>query len=386
MVKFFKRLIIGLVVFYALLYLTGNWFIVTAFMNTYMIGNTTANINDKDAFESRTIDNGVAQPWNISSLYGTKKIPEKHVRDFEEMNSAAYLLIKDDSIIHEEYWDNYSATSQTNSFSMAKSVVAALIGTAIQDGKIKNVNQPVGDFIPSYKEGDKSKITIEHVLTMSSGLSFEENYHNPFAYSAEAYYGDEVTELTLSHDVVEEPGRKFNYLSGNTQLLGMIVAKAYGITLSEATSEKLWKPLGASQPAYWSLDHKDGVEKAFCCIHSNARDYARMGKLYLDSGKANGVQLIPKEYIKASITPANVEFETDELTRYGYQWWLMPNYKGYDIFMMKGHMGQHVICIPEERIIIVRLGDKKEHVGPNKSHSIETKRYIDVALEMLGLE
>jgi CubicO group peptidase (beta-lactamase class C family) len=267
---------------------------------------------------------------------------------------------------------------------MAKSIVSMLIGIAIDEGKIRSVDQLVGDFIPTFKDGKKANITIKHMLTMSSGMGYEESYKSPFSYTAESYYGRHLEKLTLEYDAVEEPGKTYNYLSGNTQILGMILEKSYGKNISELTSEKLWKPMGASQDALWSLDVEDGMEKGFCCYHSNARDFARFGKLFLDSGKFNGIQLISKKYVQESITPADLIYPAkDEHTKYGYQWWLMPNYKGHNIFMMKGHLGQHVICLPKENMIIVRLGNKSEHIIPGR-HSPETYRYIDVALEMYG--
>ena len=207
----------------------------------------------------------------------------------------AYLIIKDDSIRFERYWDNYSDTSYSNSFSMAKSIVSILTGIAIHDGKIKSITQHVSDFIPSFKEGMDSLLEIKELLTMSSGIDFEESYTSPIAYPAEAYYGDDLMKVTLKYNVVTKPGLRFKYLSGNTTLLGYIVSVATGKKLSDYASEKLWQQVGAEHPAYWSTDHDNGMEKAYCCFNSDARDFARIGQLYLDSGRWEGKQIVPEE-------------------------------------------------------------------------------------------
>ena len=152
------------------------------------------------------------------------------------------LIIHHDSIVFEKYWGEFNDKSCTNSFSIAKTVTSILVGCAIADGSIKSLDQPVGDFLPEYKEGDFSKITVRHLLTMSSGIAFDEDYADPCAYPAEAYYGSDLRSLTLGYTTVtEEPGKTFRYLSGNTQVLGFVLAKATGKTLSDYASEKLWQ-------------------------------------------------------------------------------------------------------------------------------------------------
>ena len=264
-------------------------------------------------------------------------------------------------------------------------VLGIMIGIAIDEGKIKSVDQPVGDFLPEFKEGEKSKITIKHLLTMSSGINFDENYVSPFAYPAKAYYGDDLTKLTYSYKVIDEPGKKFKYLSGNSELLGFIIQKATGKTISEYMSEKLWKPLGAKNSAFWSLDHDSGVEKAYCCFNSDARDFARIGELYLDSGKWNGKQIVNPEYVLNSVKPADLVYENDgnKNTQYGYAWWLIPEYKGHYIYYARGILGQYIICIPDKKMVVVRLGKKREKPRDNQPPS-DMLYYIDAALEMYG--
>jgi CubicO group peptidase (beta-lactamase class C family) len=153
--------------------------------------------------------------------------------------------------------------------------------------------------------------------------------------------------------------------------------------VSDYASEKLWVPIGAELPAQWSLDQEDGHEKAFCCIYSNARDFARIGKLMLDSGSWNGRQVISREYVKLSTTPNNLIYDDDATSRvsiYGYQWWLM-NYKGHPIFYMRGLLGQYVFVIPDMRMIVVRLGEQREKIQVDR-HPLEVEYILDGALSV----
>jgi len=381
---------------------SGRTYLYKGVWNTYLKGRTTASIDDYTIFENRAIKAGEKKEWPLGKDYNTSKPSSKFVSHLEKIETIAFLVIQNDSIRHEQYWGGYSDTSHTGSFSMAKTFVSILVGIAIGEGKIKSIDQPVGDFIPEYsaegefasggKEGKKANITIRHLLTMSSGINFDESYKSPIGFPAEAYYGTNLPELIFKYDAVEEPGKYFEYLSGNTQLLAFVLNKATGMSLSDYTSEKLWKPIEAEYDAYWSLDKKGGDEKAYCCFNSNARDFARIGKLFLDSGKWNGKQVVPANYVMESIKPAdNIDKDLNSKNeRYGYSWWLLPNYrpagqegKGHNIFYARGVLGQYIIMIPELDMIIVRLGKRRELTAV-KGHPTDFYWYIDAALEMYG--
>lgn len=380
-----KWFLILLVIANLAILISGKTFMYKALANTYFKGRTSAEIDNYLAFDTRAVEVGTAQPWHVAAAYNSKTIPKNYISQLDSLGTIAYLIIKNDSIIHEQYWEGYDAASLSNSFSMAKSMVAMLVGIAIDEGKIKSVDQPVGDFLPSFKEGEKAKITLKHLLTMSSGMNFDEHYKNPFAYTAEGYFGSALEELTLKHEAVEVPGKKWKYLSGNTQLLSMVVNKATGKPVSDYLSEKLWKPMGAENEALWMLDHEAGSEIAFCCFNSNARDFARFGKLLLDTGKWNGNPLISHDYVLAQITPADLIDNHDKPNqKYGYQTWLMPDYKGLNIYYMRGILGQYIICIPEKELIVVRLGHKRIRPTGTQNHPNDIKNYIDAALEMYG--
>ncbi|HEX8515141.1 MAG TPA: serine hydrolase [Bacteroidia bacterium] len=361
---------------------SGRSYLYKGIANTYLKGRPGPSISEFDIFDNRVVKAGTEQKWPHSKEYNSKKIPAALEPKFTEMQTIAFVVVKNDSLIHEQYWDGFNADSRSNSFSMAKTFVGILVGAAIDEGKIKSVDQPVGDFLPEFKEGDNSRLTIKHLLTMSSGINFDEDYVSPFAYPAQAYYGSDLKKLTYGYKVSEESGKVFKYLSGNTELLAFILMKATGKSLSEYMSEKLWKPLGAKNDALWSLDSKDGMEKAYCCFNSNAPDFARLGQLFLDSGKWNGSQVINKEYVARSIVPAELnDPDGKKIDNYGYAWWIIPEYRGHYIYYARGILGQYIICIPDKKMVVVRLGSKREKPQGN-AHPADMFYYVDAALDM----
>jgi hypothetical protein len=274
--KIGKWFLIILVILNLAIIVSGRTYLYKGIANTYLKGRSGPSIREYEIFDNREVKAGTEQKWHYSKFFNSKQIPEDLVSHFNEMQTAAFVVIKNDSVLHEQYWDGLGPDTYSNSFSMAKTFVSILTGAALADGKIKSLDQPVSDFLPEYKEADNSKLTIRHLLTMSSGINFDENYVSPFAYPAQAYYGSDLHKLTYGYKVTEDGGKVFKYLSGNTELLGFVIQKATGKTLSEYMSEKIWKPVGAKHNAYWSLDAKDGMEKAYCCFNSNALDFARL--------------------------------------------------------------------------------------------------------------
>ena len=356
--------------------ITGNSYLYKALIYTY------ADIDDLDVFQTRIVEKGKPEPWPVSTQYNKVPLPASLQSELEKNKSVAFLIIKDDSVYHEQYWDHYDQNSRSNSFSVAKSITSTLVGIAVDEGKIKSIDEPVGNYLPHFKEGMNAQLTIRHLLTMSSGLNWDESYSSLFSITTKAYYGGNLKKLVNGLDVVNEPGKKFDYMSGNTQLLALIVEAATGKHLSDYASEKIWKRIGAEQSVHWSLDHANGEEKAYCCFYSNARDFARYGKLYLDSGEWKGQQIISKNYIRESLTPAPLDFTGNEPNCYGFQWWLTEQ-KGHKIFYARGLRGQYIVMIPDERIIFVRLGI--ERPAPSADHRLsDLPVYIEGVLQMTG--
>jgi len=381
MKKVLKYILAIFVILNLLIILSGKSWLYKAVSVTYLKGHTSSYIDDYIHFPSNSIKDGNHQEWLVSKEYNKAQLPEfiKPIND--KLGTVAYMVIKNDSIIFEEYWNGYSADSSSNSFSMAKSWISTLVGIAIKEGKIENINQRACDFLPEFCEGDNSKITIKHLLTMSSGLDWNEDYHDPLGQTAEAYFAPNLKEQMVRLKAVETPGEIFKYHSSCSQLLAFIVESATGKSVNEYTSEKLWKPMGAKHPALWNTDTERGDEKAFCCINSNARDFARLGKLYLNQGNWNGTQLLDSNYVKETTTVANLlDEDGNKNINYGYQFWI-ANRKGLDVYYTRGLWGQYVICIPEKDMIIVRLGRNYGfHLADG--HSEDFYQFIDAALEM----
>lgn len=341
----------------------------------------TVDIDDYELFENREVDTGIPQPWKISPNYNKYEISTEDSALLAQYETVAFLVIKDTSIVFESYWDRYSKNATSSSFSMAKSVVGLLVGIAVDEGKISSVQDPISKYLPEFKNA-KYKITVRDLLTMSSGIKWNESYNNPFSVTTKSYYGKNIDRLILKSKSTQEPGKKYHYKVTDPQLLSIILKRVYKQSLSEITSEKLWKPLGAENTASWSLDQKGGDEKATCCFNSNARDFARLGQLILNKGKWNKQQIVSKEYLQEALKPASYLHDEDNnpVDFYGYLWWIC-NYKNSMVYYARGILGQYIIAIPEKNLIIVRLGHKRSKEQINH-HPKDLFGYIGLALKI----
>ena len=289
----------------------------------------------------------------------------------EEHKTVAFLVIHRDTVKYERYFKGYDKAQIHTSFSMAKSVVSMLIGCAIADGFIQSVDQPVTDFLPEMAKNGWDKVSLEHVLQMTSGMDFNESYVNPLGSAAKFYYGRRLYAATAKLKLKEEPGKEFEYMSGNSQLLGLVLERALRAkgdqrTITQYLNDKLWQPLGMEYPSSWSIDRKEGgLEKTFCCINAPARDFAKLGSLYLHKGQWEGKQLVPATWIEQS---TRVDTSNGSSAGYQYQWWL-PSAEGD--FMAQGILGQFVYVDPSRDLVIVRLGTKYGGVSwPNVFRNI----------------
>ena len=246
-------------------------------------------------------------------------------------------------------------------------------------GHIASLDQPVKDFVPELQGAYANEVTVGDLSSMASGMVWDESYYSAFSVTTAAYFKEDLATLILEQPIDIEPGKAYFYKSGATQLLGMVIQNATGKTLSEYLSESFWQPMGAEDEAYWQLDSKKhGLEKAYCCFASNVRDFARFGKLYKDHGKWGDEQILDSTFVATSLKP-----RFKESPEYGYGWWL-ETYKGDDVFMMRGHLGQYVIVFPEKNIIAVRLGHSKGEAIEDNPFTEDIYVYMDAALEMTG--
>lgn len=274
--------------------------------------------------------------------------------------TVAFLIIHNDSIQYEKYFDGYDQSSIVPSFSMSKSVLSMLIGIAIHDGYIHSVNDSIGEYIPGIKHQKLKNTSIYQLLQMTSGLKFNEGYYNPFGEVAAFYYGRNLRKKSKRLKIKKDADYQFDYKSGNTQLLGLVLDNALpdDLTISTYLQEKIWKPLQMQYDATWSVDDKkeDQIEKTFCCLNARALDFAKLGRLYLHKGRFKGKQIVPETWVEQS---TKVDSTAGSAWYYQYQWWL-PTKDGD--FLANGLLGQYIYVNPNKNLIIVRLGkDEKQN-------------------------
>ncbi|MNK43799.1 6-aminohexanoate-dimer hydrolase [compost metagenome] len=357
-------------------YISGYNYLFKGVRLTYLRGETSSTIDDGKYFPSKIISKAQPKPWPVDINYNKKQLSptlEKHLKDTE---SVSFLVIQNGKILQERYWDDYKKNTASNSFSMAKTVSVLLLGKAIDDGRIASITQLISTFYPEYSEKEFGKnLTLGNLASMEAGLDWDEDYKNPFKPNAQAYYGFSLADVIFKRNLKQNPGEKFEYQSGATLLLGFAIGKAVGVPLADYASAKLWKPLGMEQNAEWTTDEL-GIEKTFCCIQSNARDFAKLGSLLLNGGKFENVPLIDEKFVSQMITPTQ-----NSNGVYGMGVW--TNYDStIHHYYLRGLYGQYVIVVPEYDMIIVRFGNKEGEQKDTKNRPAEVEFYINEALKL----
>jgi CubicO group peptidase (beta-lactamase class C family) len=380
----FKRVIVGLVALIVLacigLWASGNVHILYGIRKTYFVGKKNPDIDDKPYFDVRKVAAKSPRATLLSAYYNNMELlPEEQVWS-DSMCTTALLVFRSDSLLFEQYAEGDMHTL-SNSFSMAKSITSILLGKALEEGFIHSIDDKVGDYLEAYRTGMDTLLTIRHLLEMTSGIPFGESYSSPFGYMAKSYYGKNLTAATLEYHVLKTPGTLWAYEGGNTVLLGMILQKATGMSVSDYCSTRLWGAMGAEQDAFWNLDDAEGIEKTFSGFYATARDFARLGHLFMHEGMVGGDTVISPEWVRQSLTPHGVPDEKGESCNwYGLQWW-MGEHAGHSFFACRGLRGQYVVGIPDLDLVMVRLGHKQskeraEHMP------IDLFRYIEMTIRL----
>ena len=365
-------LTIVILIFIAGLYITGNGYVIKAVQKTILKGYSTTNIDDHPDFDNNIIHAGTPQEWELHEKYNQIKLTDTLRKELEDFQTIGFAIVKDGKLLYEEYWDNYSDESLTNSFSMAKSITTMLLGKAIQQGYIRSLDQLIVDFIPEFCNDSLGQLaTVGHLSSMRSGFDWKEEYYTPINMTTEAYFGNNIEKQLLKRGFNQQPGGKFKYSSADTQLLAIVLKRATEKGLAQYLSEEFWQPMGMEHDALWSIS--GGIEKSFCCVHSNVRDFAKLGQLLLQKGNWNGEQLLDSAFVDLMITPNQDAFEPDEPKKYGYSIWTDAEYN-IPFYGMMGHLGQRIIVIPNENIVIVRLGKSKDTKHESKGH-LDTDTY-----------
>ncbi len=380
-----KKILLGLFLFFVialmLAYVTGNRFLITSVQRTYLAGEVTANVNDHNVFKTRPINAGSTQIWPKHQQYNTAPLSDSLTNNLERNNAIAYLVIKDGQVLAEHYFKGYTNRSKTNSFSMAKTVTSLLVGIAIDEGHIQSFDQNLTDFIPEFKSDSLAReATLAHLSLMNSGYEWTEEYYTPFSPTVELYYGSDVENFLLEGSFSAEPGSYWEYSSASTQLLAIALMRAVRKnnpeqTLSGYLTEKLWQPLGMNDDALWHTDEQ-GTELAYCCLNTNARNFAKLGQLMLHLGQWNGKQLIPQNHINRMILP-------DGQPHYGYSTWLsvdsQPSY-----YWFSGHLGQYILVVPDHDMVIVKLGESRESIEANTTfREVELPELVQETIKSL---
>jgi CubicO group peptidase (beta-lactamase class C family) len=375
------RVFAGLVVLAILavgsLHATDNQYLLTALQRTYLAGNDTANINDHEVFATRVIASGSAQPWP-QAAGGLQPLPEELTVFLSENDAIAFLALHRGQIVAEQYLQGYSADSRTNSFSMAKTVLTLLLGIAIDEGHVAGLEQPLLDFLPEFAEDPlASTASMGSLSAMTSGYDWDERYYSALSPTVKLVYGDDVTNFVLDGQFSAAPESFYYYSSASTQLLATALTRALqksdpGATLSDYLSEKLWQPLGMDADGLWHLDNS-GMELAFCCINTSARNFARFGQLMLQDGLWQGQQLVPATFIAAMRT---VRGAPD----YGLSTWINTENKPA-FYTLRGHLGQYVVVVPEHELVLVRLGESRDLERDTMADVLPF--YIDQVLPLL---
>jgi CubicO group peptidase (beta-lactamase class C family) len=293
--------------------------------------------------------------------------------------TLAFIVIRDDEILYEKYFNGNARDSIVTSFSSAKSFASMLVGIAIDEGYIASVDDPVIKYLPELKGRGLDELTIRHLLTMSSGIRFTHlellgaHLDMPWDDNPRTYYDPDMRQLALSVQPGDEPiGAYFRYNNYHPLLLGLILERATGQSVSHYLQEKVWKPLGMEYPASWSLDSAhDGFEKMESGINARAIDFAKVGSLFLHYGNWNGKQLVSEEWVRESTTPDPSDTREWKVFAdakadngyYKYMWWgTQRDHDTYD-FRAAGKYGQYIYVSPRDHVVIVRYGTDEGDVA-----------------------
>lgn len=353
-----------------------------AFLTLFADDHRAQNFRAMDTiFPSADVPTG-SDTWNLAS--DERPLPATYIfngeqRDLDtlltEAQTTGLVVLHDGAITHERYAQGNDETSPATSWSVAKSVVSALIGIAIDEGHLDGVGDEVVDYLPELAGSGYDGTTIEDLLTMSSGVDFDEGYDSWLAdvnliFIRSMGFDEPMLDYYAGLERIREPGTFNAYASSDTGVLAAVLAAATGEPLAEYASSRLWGPTGMEADAFWSTD-RSGAEIGFCCLNAQLRDYARFGQLYLDDGVRDGRRILPEGWVAASTTPSAPRLQpgdnpdSDWTFGYGYQWWIPEDPRPGE-FTAIGVWGQYVYVDATHRVVIARTAtdpgfDERDH-------------------------
>lgn len=356
--------------------------VVTLFDRDVIVGNFRSADTIFPSRVMRAADNPSALPRRQGTLPATYVYQgaEKKIDDLIDQTwTTGFIVIKDGAIVHERYFRGGSASTKVISWSTAKSFVSGLVGIAVAEGYIKDIRDPVTDYVPQLKGSAYDGVKIKDILQMSSGVRFDENYGDFFSdinrMGRTLAFGTGLDDFIRSMARERTPGVYRHYVSMDTQVLGMLVAAATKRDISSYMEEKLWKKTGMESDAYWCLDGK-GMEMVFGGLNAVLRDYARFGLLYLNGGRWNGEQVIPAAWVRDSTTATEPHCLPGKsalsswVLGYGYQWWIPENTEGD--FLAIGVYNQFIYIHPKYNVVIAKMSAYPDYTRDGEDRELQT--------------
>jgi CubicO group peptidase (beta-lactamase class C family) len=351
--KFLKRMAIICVVFVLLvlvLKMTPYGYLVRGVQGAYLDGHKSAHIYDRSHFDQREMPvfNSISLPMGTYAL--TLDSETRNI--LEDNDTKGLLVIENDSVVFEEYWDEHDASTISNSFSTAKTVITLLIQIAIQDGYINSWDDPITKYVPEYDipEG-VSEPTLRHFSTMTAGMQIKENYNDPFSKTAKLYYGDNAEATAISVAPGKHPtGEVFEYQSAQTQMLTLALSRAVGESVSSYANRELFAKVGFETPATWHLDRPNGLELGFCCLNVSVRDFAKLGQFVLHDGYIDGHSVVDSAFLNMAIQGYKSPY-------YGHSFWIYPE-PHHHVYGFRGMLGQDILIDRDHKRVVMRVGQK----------------------------
>lgn len=316
-----------------------------------------ADADDWRRFPSRTIQAGpdvvefqaTDQDWTLELTFDN--IPFETY--LEQTETTAFIILRGDELLYEGYFNGGSRETRQASLSVTKSFVSTLVGIALEEGLIGSLDDPITTYLPELYEQDPrfAAITIRHLLTMSSGIRFDRDESDPFSDDFVTYYSPDLRSLALESPILEEPGLQFRYNDYNPLLIGLLLERVSGMSVSEYMETRLWQPMGAEGDATWDLDSEaSGFEKMTVGINARAIDFARFGWLFLHDGRNGDQQVIPAAWAAEA---TRMDTTTDPAAYYQYFWWVDVERQAY---YAEGNFCQMIYIYPRADLVIVRNG------------------------------
>ena len=343
-----RILVISIVLFLALK-ISPYGYLIKGVKAVYFDGYTSAHIYDRKHFSQREIPSLNPQPFPYADEKWSLNPQTREA--LERFNTRGLVVLKDQKVVLEEYWEDHNAQTISNSFSSAKSIITLLVQIAIQDGYINSWDDPITNYIPEYKIPEGVSVpTLRHFSTMTAGMQIAENYKNPFSKTAKLYYHNDVAEVALSTPPGKfEAGTKWEYQSACTQMLGIALTRAVSESVSGYANRELFSKLGFETDATWHLDRDGGMEIAFSCLNATTLDFTKIGQLVLNHGKVGEFVVVDSAFLSMAVQGYGSP-------KYGHGFWVYPETQG-KIFGSRGLLGQIVMVIPEHNIVVARTGE-----------------------------